>query len=72
MQPLINTFDNKVDISVKQFVGKFRSKAEIWKFASVDCRAYLPAYNTISVYFLRDLLMGKKKSKFNISTNLIF
>ena len=63
MIPNINTVDNKVDVSVKSFQGKFRSKAEIWKFLSVDCKAYLPAYSTVSVYYLRDLLSGKKKGK---------
>jgi hypothetical protein len=63
MIPNINTTSTSVNVSVKQFLGKFRSKAEIWKFVSIDCKAYLPAFNTVSVYFLRDLLQGKKKSK---------
>jgi hypothetical protein len=55
------------------FAAKFRSKrgkydrdlltifAEVFTFLTVDVKAYLPAIHTVTVYFLKDLIEGKKK-----------
>ena len=32
-----------------------------YHFAVVECRAYLPAYEQVTIYFLKDLVMGTKK-----------
>ena len=55
------------------FAAKFRSKrgkynnsinfifAEIFTFMTMDVKAYLPAIHTVTIYFLKDLITGKKK-----------
>ena len=53
-------------VTVAAFSAKFRSKGEVYSFLTLDVKAYLPAQNTITAYFLRDLISGKKKCK---STN---
>ena len=40
-----------------------RSKREIHTFLTVDCSVYLPQVEQVSIYFLRDLVSGNKKSK---------
>ena len=35
--------------------------AEIYTFIAIDCKGYLPAFNTITIYFLKDLIEGKRK-----------
>ena len=51
------------------FGAKFRSKRgkyevlimlEVFTFLTVDVKAYLPAMHTVTIYFLKDLITGKK------------
>ena len=46
------------------FAAKYKSKRECYTFLAVDVQAYLPAYDTITIYFLKDLVSGAKKSKY--------
>ena len=48
-------------ISSKEFAAKYRSKREIYNFLACDVGIFLPAYDNITIYFLKDLMMGKKK-----------
>ena len=32
-----------------------------YHFASVECHAFLPPYENVTIYFLKDLIMGRKK-----------
>jgi hypothetical protein len=57
--------ENNVHISAKEFEAKYKSKREIFTFLTVECGAYLPPYDTVTIYFLKDLLSGHKKCKFN-------
>lgn len=45
----------------KTFSAKFRSKREVWNFLAIDVGAYLPPYETITIYHMKDLVAGKKK-----------
>ena len=47
----------------KEWGARFKSKAENYRFLTTEVEAYLPEYHCISVYFLKDLLSGKKKCK---------
>ena len=53
----------KVQVSAKQFAAKYNSKYEIYRFLTVDCHYYLSPYNTVSIYFLKDLISGSKKRR---------
>jgi hypothetical protein len=37
------------NINVNEFAAKFRGKREIYNFLTLDVKAYLPAYETITV-----------------------
>ena len=52
-------------ITEQEFSAKFKSKAEIYFFLTVQCKAYLPRKEHVTMFFLRDLFSGDKKSKFN-------
>ena len=45
------------------FASKYKSKREVFNFLTMDVKAYFPSYETISIYFLKDLVSGQKKSK---------
>ena len=52
-----------VKINVKEFAAKAQSKREVYSLLTIDCKAYLPKYETITIYYLKDLLSGVKKCK---------
>ena len=54
----------RVQITAAQFVAKFKSKREVHQFLIVDARAYLCSEDCLTIYFLKDLICGKKKCKF--------
>ena len=66
-----STMENQINAGLKAkhqvtamaFASKYKSKREVYTFLTVDVGAYLPAYETITIYFLKDLVSGKKKSK---------
>ena len=54
---------NKVRVTTNEFSAKFRSKNEVYTFLAVDVDAYLPPTECVTIYFLKDLVSGKKKCK---------
>ena len=52
-------------ISAPTFAAKFNSKREVYMLLTVEAGAYLPAYETLTIYFLKDIISGVKKCKFN-------
>ena len=51
----------KVLVSAAAFAAKYRSKRECYNFLAVDANVYLPAYEQVTIYFLKDLISGTKK-----------
>ena len=45
----------------KAFQAKFKSKYEVYRFLTLDARAYLPYHETVTIYFMKELMGGKKK-----------
>ena len=52
-----------VRVNAAEVAAKYRSKPECYSFLTVRVKAYLPGADTITVYFLRDLISGKTKCK---------
>ena len=48
-------------ITTSEFSAKFRSKYEVYQFLTIDALAFLPAPECCTIYFLKDLVAGKKK-----------
>ena len=44
-------------------------KREVYNFLSVDVGVYLPAYEQVTIYYLKDIMSSKKKSKYDTHTN---
>ena len=51
----------KRQITSAAFASKFRSKREIYVFLTVDAKAYLCNCDNLTIYFLKDLITGKRK-----------
>ena len=54
----------KVRITTNEFSAKFRSKSEVYALLSIDVGAYLAPPECVTIYFLKDLVSGKKKCKY--------
>ena len=61
----------RVEVSAKGFAAKYSSKREVYTFLAVDVGVSLPHFDQITIYFLRDLTHGKKKSKCPITKNFV-
>ena len=59
-------------ISAQAFAAKFKSKREIYQLLTVDAKAYLPPYDAVTIYFLKDLISGEKKCKLSIFSDHAF
>ena len=51
-----------IPVNVKTVASKFRTKREVYFFVTVVCKCYLPPYENVTTYHLRNLLNGSKKS----------
>ena len=61
MQPVNANGQNIVGVSSKEFAAKYNSKREIYNFLACDVGVYLPSFDTVTIFFLKDLMWGKKK-----------
>ena len=61
MEGFPNNMGAPAQITAAQFAAKYNSKREVYRFVSVDCGAYVSSMETMTVWHLRDLAMGKKK-----------
>ena len=47
-------------ITAKDFASKMRNKQEVYHFLTHEVGAYLPSYDTVTVWHMRDLVSGKR------------
>ena len=45
-------------VTTAEFSAKFRSKYEVYQFLTIDAKAYLPAPECVTIYFLKDIVRG--------------
>ena len=64
---MINTGDNRVKINAKTFAAKFKSKAECWNFLAYEYDAYLPHFNCVTIWHLKEMIAGNKKGKYSMN-----
>ena len=50
-----------MSINVNQLGAKARSKHEMYRILTVEAKIYLPPQKECSIYFIRDIIQGKKK-----------
>ena len=59
--PSSQAAQQKEVVTTAEFMAKYRSKPEVFRFLSFDVGAYLPPYGAVTVWHLRDLAGGKRK-----------
>lgn len=63
-EPMLQINDNPIPVahvSSKEFASKYRSKREIYNFLACDVGIYLPPFDNVTIYFLKELMQGKKQ-----------
>ena len=48
-------------VTAATFAAKYKSKREIYQFLTVDAKAYLCNCDNLTIYFLKDVVEGKRK-----------
>ena len=56
-----NNIAQKQVITTAEFASKFRAKTEVYRFLAFDVGAYLPGYDDVTIWHLRDIAQGTKK-----------
>ena len=54
---------SKEKVHAASFAAKFASKKECFNFLSVEVGVYLCHHEALTIYFLRDLIYGRKRCK---------
>ena len=63
MQQKSSMLQKRPVVSVQSFGAKFQTKHAIHYFLTVEVGAYLPPKSCVTMYYLRDLINGKRKCK---------
>ena len=69
-QNMANPFQREMVVS-KNFSAKFRTKGEVWRFMATEAKIYVPPYQTITIWHLKDLASGKKRYVKHLCNNLL-
>ena len=51
-------------MTLSTFAAKFGTKGEIYRFLATEAMIYLPPYQTVTIWHLKDLAASKKKVSF--------
>ena len=60
---------NKVElkvVDVRNFNAKYRTKGEVYRFLATEAMIYLPPYQTVTIWFMKELSSAQKKVGFII------
>ena len=55
----------KYYVTAKEFSAKYNDKDEIYNFLACEVCVYLPHSDHITIWFLQEIMNGKKKKIFN-------
>ena len=50
-------------VSIADIAAKMESKHEIYQFLTTELQMYLPKYKQTSIYWMREIIAGKRKCK---------
>ncbi len=57
----MNVQNALTQINAASFGAKYSSKREVYRFLTAEARVYLPSYETVTVFHMRDLVAGKRR-----------
>ena len=72
MDALPNQGNQQVKVDVNLFNAKFASKGEVYRFLATECSVYLPPYQTVTIWHLKDLASSNKTESSQAPYDLVF
>ena len=48
-------------VNAASFGAKYSSKREVYRFLTSEARVYLPSYDTVTIFHMRDLVAGRRR-----------
>ena len=48
-------------VNAASFGAKYASKREVYRFLTSEARVYLPSYDTVTIFHMRDLVAGRRR-----------
>ena len=57
---MVNAPAQLLSYDAAAFGSKYQSKREVYRFLTLDCGVYLPSYETVTVFHMRDIVAGKR------------
>ena len=48
-------------VNAAEFASKFQGKREIYRFLGSECGLYLPTYETVTIFHLKDMAANRRK-----------
>ena len=58
-------------IDANAFAAKYSSKGEVYKFLTHDCAKYLPDYECVTIFHMRDIVAGRRRSILEVDVSHI-
>ena len=55
----------RIGVNINSIGIKAQTKNELYRILTVEAKLYLPPQKETSIYFIRGILNGRKKVKFN-------
>ena len=50
-----------MSVNAASFGAKYASKREVYRFLTSEARVYLPSYDTVTIFHMRDLVAGRRR-----------
>ena len=67
----INQAEPNATVNAASFGAKFSSKREVYRFLVTEAGVYLPTYETVTVFHMRDLVAGRRRMIKNADVKVI-
>ena len=61
--------DGRVRIPAAEWQSKYKSKKENFEFLTVELGAWMSSYDTVTIYFCKDLIKGTKSCKCTLASH---
>ena len=55
-----------IEVDQKIFSAKYSTKGEVYRFLATEAMIYLPSFDTVTIWHLKELSNGTKKVSFDI------
>ena len=59
-------------VDFRHFSAKFATKGEVYRFLATEAMIYLPPYQTVTIWFMKELASNQKKVRILVFNELFY